>query len=237
MLSLHPVDIQEGRTDEMPLDIPGITTEEMERFLDFQLRHRLPCDDERALVMILRLGHFFQYEAAQVAAATALERLPSFSAVSKYALGLKFGIRRWVIDGFTALVSPDKHCQLTQAEVEQLELMPYHAIVQTRASIEAHRRSIAYTVPPMCHAKGCLSDIDCGVAWKLEWKNKVAAHLMHPEEAIRGQAILSMLEEKEIHEVSKTCRLGMVERIKESGVLTYEDQIIEQALRSLAPPE
>ncbi|KAI0686693.1 hypothetical protein C8T65DRAFT_747322 [Cerioporus squamosus] len=236
MLSLHPSDILEGRMDENPLDIPGITTEELECFLDFQLRHRLPRNDQQALTVILRLGHFFQYEAAQIEAAAALEQLPSFDAISKYVLGLKMGIRGWVIGGFSDLVSPGAHRQLTREEVERLELIPYHAIMETRAKVEAHRRSIAYSVPPMSHAKGCPSDIDCGVAWKLEWKNKVAPHLMHPEEAVSGRSILTMLEKKEIHEVHPACRLGMVDRMKASGVLTHEEHIIEQALRSLAPP-
>ncbi|RDX47477.1 hypothetical protein OH76DRAFT_1419543 [Lentinus brumalis] len=234
MLSIHPAEILDGRTDDNPLDIPGITTEELECFLDYQLRHRLPRNDQQALTVILRLGHFFQYEAAQVDAAAALEQLPGFDAVSKYVLGLKLGIRGWVIGGFTDLVSPGAR-QLTREEVERLELMPYHAIMETRARIEAHRRSIAYSIPPMSHAKGCPSDIDCGVAWKLEWKNKVAPHLMHPDEAVRGRAILDLLEKKEIHEVHAACRLGMVEHMKISGVLTYEDQIVEQALQTLAP--
>ena len=38
MLSLHPPDIEEGRTDQKPLEIPGITNEEFECFLDFQMR-------------------------------------------------------------------------------------------------------------------------------------------------------------------------------------------------------
>ncbi|TFK82318.1 hypothetical protein K466DRAFT_603786 [Polyporus arcularius HHB13444] len=237
MLSLHPSDIQEGRTDDKPLDIPGITSAELECFLDFQLRHRLPRNDQAALTTILRLGHFFQYEAAQIEAAAALEQLPSFDAISKYVLGLKMGIRRWVMGGFSELVSPGAQRPLTREEVERLELMPYHAIMETRANVEAHRRSIAYCIPPMAHVKGCPDEINCGLAWKLEWKNKVAPHLMHPEEAVSGQAVLTMLENKDIQEVHPACRLAMVDRMKASGVLTHEDRIVERALQYLAPPE
>ena len=196
---------------------------------------RLPRDNENALTIILRLGHFFQYEVAQVEAAAALEQLSSFSDISRFVLGLKFGIRSWVVRGFTNLVTPGTHRPLTCAEVERLELMPYHAIMQTQASIEAHRRLIAYSIPKMCHAKGCPSELDCGLAWKLEWKNKVAAHLMHPEEAVSGREVLLMLEKEEIHEVHQPCRLGMVDRMRSSGILTYEEQIIENALKMLAP--
>ena len=115
---------------------------------------RLPHDNEKALTNILRLGHFFQYEAAQQAAINALEHLPSFGAVVKFAYGLKFGIRHWIVDGFTELVTPRKHRQLTHIEVEQLELMPYHAVVETQARIEAHRRLIAYSVPAISHGQG-----------------------------------------------------------------------------------
>ena len=187
------------------------------------------------MTTVLRLGHFFQYEVAQEAAAAALERVPSFNAISKYALGLKFGIPRWVVSGFKELVSPGTHRQLTCEEVERLELMPYHAIVQTQARIEAHRRLIAYSIPAICHIKGCPSELDCSIAWKLEWKNKVAPHLMHPESATSGRQVLLLLEMEEIHEVHSGCRLEMVERMRRSGILTHEEQIIEEALRSLAP--
>lgn len=187
------------------------------------------------MTTVLRLGHFFQYEVAQEAAAAALERVPSFNAISKYALGLKFGIPRWVVSGFKELVSPGTHRQLTCEEVERLELMPYHAIVQTQARIEAHRRLIAYSIPAICHIKGCPSELDCSIAWKLEWKNKVAPHLMHPESATSGRQVLLLLEMEEIHEVHSGCRLQMVERMRRSGILTHEEEIIEQALRSLAP--
>ena len=83
--------------------------------------------------------------------------------------------------------------------------------------------------------KGCASELDCRLAWKLEWKNKVAPHLMHLEEAVSGQTLLSMLEGKEIHEVHTPCRLAMVDRMRQSGILTYEEQIIQNALKDLAP--
>ena len=38
MLSLCPEDVQEGRIDEKPLDVPSILSEEFECFLDFQMR-------------------------------------------------------------------------------------------------------------------------------------------------------------------------------------------------------
>ena len=193
----------------------------------------LPLDNESALTAILNLGHFFQYESAQREARAALEKLLSFGPVAKYVLGLRNGIKEWVAAGFRELVTPTINRKFTHAEVECMGLFPYHAVNDTRGDIETHRRSIAYSVPIIEHAPTCPFFLECELGWKREWKTKVALHLMHPDEPLPGQQVLSLLEEVEINDVHKACKDQMVQRIRQAGILTHEDVITERVLQSL----
>ncbi|TFK84418.1 hypothetical protein K466DRAFT_665180 [Polyporus arcularius HHB13444] len=232
MLSVRPEDLQEGLSDSHPVVIPDITCEEFDWFLDFQIRHILPTD-EVALTALLRLGHFFQYEAAQRAAQEALDRLPTFSAVSKYVLGVRHGIQIWAHDGFKALVASTAVCLPTLEEVERMQLPLYHTLVDTRFRIDAHRRSIAYTIPPVQHASTCPDRLDCELGWKREWRYKVASHLMHPEDALPGHEVLALLGRVEINDVHPACKERMIQRIRQAGIMTHEDVIVEKALHAL----
>ena len=65
----------------------------------------------------------------------------------------------------------------------------------------------------------------------MEWKTKVAQYLMHPEEAISGHELLSLLGGVEINDVHKACQDRTLAYI---GTLTYEDVINNfEVLKSL----
>lgn len=181
----------------------------------------------------MNLGHFFQYDAAQADARLALERLNTFRPSRKFVLGLRNNIKEWIKDGFRSLVALP-YVELTWAEdIEPMGLHAYHAVVSTRFAIDAHRRLISYIPPPVQHDPTCTYDIGCNVGWKQEWRNKVAMHLMHPDEALTGAVVLNWLEDVEINDVHKPCKEATVRRLREDRVLTREEEIVAQTLREL----
>ena len=183
------------------------------------------------MTSILNIGHFFEYEAAQAAARAALERLPRFSAVSRITLGIRHKIKDWIVSGFEELTTIPFPA-ISHLEAQRLEIDTFYLIFHTRNHIEIHRRSIAYCAPPMQHIGSCTS-VMCSVGWQVEWRDKVSQYLMHPDAALRGRAILQLLENTQIDEVSTDCLQHMITLIHTMGILTLEDMIIENALRTL----
>ena len=98
----------------------------------------LPCDNEDALVAILTLGHFFQYDAAQADARVALEQLNTLRPSRKLVLGFRTGISQWVEEAFRSLVALPFVELAWNQDVEPMGLHAYHAVVSTRFAIDAH---------------------------------------------------------------------------------------------------
>ncbi|PIL32404.1 hypothetical protein GSI_05650 [Ganoderma sinense ZZ0214-1] len=233
MFSVRPEDAREGMDDQTPIVFPGITREDFDSFLNYQFRHILPRNDENALVAILNLGHFFQYDAAQADARLALEDLNTFRASRKFILGLRNNIKEWIKDGFQSLVAlPYVELSWT-ADIEPMGLHAYHAVVSTRSTIDAHRRLISYVPPPVEHDASCSFNLGCNIGWRQEWRNKVAMHLMHPDEGLTGEVVLNWLEDVEINDVNKACKDATIRRLRENRVLTQEEEIVARALRDL----
>lgn len=139
-------------------------------------------------------------------------------------------MKEWVTSGLSELLALP-FPKITPDDAERLGLRSYYTIVETRSAIEAHRRMIAYAAPRMQHTDTCSRTLMCNIGWEVEWKDKVARYLLHPDGEMRGSEILSLLETTEIKEVTSSCRINMLERIRRSGVLTHEDEIIRQTIQ------
>ena len=194
----------------------------------------LPKDDEEALTAILNLGHFFQYDTAQEDARAALEKLPSFGPVARYTLGLRNGIKDWVVTGFTALVSLP-FSRLSLSEVRRMGEDPTFSVNDTRFQIDTHRRAIAYHVPAISEAPTCSFHLQCEVGWDREWKIKVTRHLLHPDGATSGREIRSLLDSVEINDVHPACKDITIQSLRDNKVFTHEEEIIERVLSTLVP--
>ncbi|RDX48907.1 hypothetical protein OH76DRAFT_1483410 [Lentinus brumalis] len=228
---------QTGSSDENPIIVPNISTEEFDHFLDYQLRHLVSKSDEKALTSILKVTHFLQYDEPQTMAQTALEALPNFDLVTKLTLGFRTNIVPWVTTAFTKLALLASDRTLSWLEAEQLGFGPYRALMETRWEIVAHRRRLAYSFPEMvAHADDCKDNFDCEWGWRTEWKGKVVLYLIQPDTPVLGSQVLTLLETTDMRDVNGACRVKMVNTIRRSGILAYEDSLIEQALATLIPP-
>ncbi len=196
----------------------------------------VPRNNQEALTSILKVAHFLQFEEAQQMARQALEQLPNFDHVTKLILGLRTNIPNWVTAAFGALALSASERTLTWPESESLGFGPYRALMEARWDIVMHRRRLAYSFPEMAsHATSCLDNFDCEWGWKTEWKAKVAMYLIHPDTPVLGARILTLLETTEMRDVNDECRTKMVNTIRRSGMLVYEDTVIERALATLVP--
>lgn len=189
--------------------------------------------DENVLVAVLNLGHFFQVEAAQTDARRALEQLPEFRAALRYRLGLKNMIVPWVSSGFRELVIDLRLDRVAVEDIEAMGIAPYHAIVSTKLAIEVHRKHAAYEPPPVQHSPDCASTLSCDHSWRWEWKREVARRLLHPERWWSGEDILEELDGVEVNDMDMGCLKSTLRWVRAKGVLTKEDNLITEAIRSL----
>ncbi|KAH9886214.1 hypothetical protein C8Q73DRAFT_715777 [Cubamyces lactineus] len=229
---LPPESALEGTDDDHPVVIPNICSRDFDYLLDYKLRHSLPLDNQEALISVLNLGHFFQIAAAEADARRALEQSPGFSAALQYALGMKNRINDWIKAGFKKLVILPID-SLSAVDIELMGLPAYHALVSTKARIEAHRKYMAYVPPPIEHSPSCPFDIPCKFGWEREWKSGVSRLLLHPELHISGAQVLENLEAVKINDVHEECKQLTLGRLRRGEVLTREDTLVREAIRSL----
>lgn len=193
---------------------------------------RFSNTDEDALVALLNLATFFEIESARIHAFTLLPTLPSFRPALQLQLGIRNAIPEWVETGFRALVEKPLDT-FTGTDIELLGSHLYVHITMTKYAIEEHRRGLAFIHPDPIHDISCLNELRCELAWKQEWWNGVAKHLLHPDAPATGPTILEELDSCTILDMNDTCKALTASWVRSSGVLTRDESIMEEAVRSL----
>lgn len=167
----------------------------------------------------------------------AILRLTEFRPALQYHLGLKNSIPEWTATGFRGLMALPFE-SLAWADIERMGLVPFTTVIQTKHAIEQHHKRVAFWPAEPVLASTCDSSIRCAVRWRLDWWNKVAKHLLHPDPdaglSLQGGALVQALEDAEIDGMCLACKALTMEKVKRSGVLTtWEDTMVEDVIQRM----
>ncbi|KAI0701723.1 hypothetical protein C8Q76DRAFT_802425 [Earliella scabrosa] len=226
-----PGDGKEGLSDDNPIRLPNISSEHFDILLNFQFRHIVPTTPEE-LMVLLKMGHFFQYDTAQSYAQGRLESMESFPSVQKFILGMNCHIHPWVCDGFRKLVAVPETF-FSPEEGAQMGVVPMHTVLTTIIRVWKLRRTTALSVPPVQHAKACRGNFVCDSAWSREWQ-KVVGHLMHPKRCLPMVTILQQLmDAADIFEMHRECKKRTLDHIYGQKWLHSEEKLVAEQLDGL----
>jgi len=175
---------------------------------------------------------FLEIDDGEEYATTQLPKLPDFTPVIQMHLARLYCVNRWVEPAFRQLIAiPITQIQLIDAQ--RIDLPFYHILVKTKAKIDHHRRSVAFSAPdavvdPLCHKSAV-----CSSSWTMEWWRGLARQLLHPDAALTEMDVLAGFETVMIPGMCDSCQGRSIDWVKASKVFEREEEFVKAGVEEV----
>jgi hypothetical protein len=161
-----------------------------------------------------------------------LPRHPDFTPSLQIYLARLYGIDHWVEPAFRQLMSTPT-TDLSTLDAERIGLAYYHILIKTKAQIDQHRRSVAFSAPDAVNDPFCVTAAACTVSWISEWWRGLAPQLLHPDAALTEQEILSCFDQVMIPGMCDSCQAMSIDWVKAREVFMQEEKIMAEAVKEV----
>ncbi|EPQ55677.1 hypothetical protein GLOTRDRAFT_93257 [Gloeophyllum trabeum ATCC 11539] len=213
-----PVGIEvEGSSDENLMVLPAtIEQKEFDILLEYMFRGRTaapPSLDN--LIVILKLSTMLEIDDGRTYAIDQLSKRADLTSALQFHLGCAHHVTEWVEPAFRALMKiPFKDISREIAHLMGPDA--FYILSQAHTAIRDHLNILTFYPSNPIESVHCFRPGRCTEAWIWKWWQGVAKHLLHPDSGKSGREILGMLEE-----------------VKQTGVMTKADEYFEGAVEQI----
>jgi hypothetical protein len=196
------------------------------------LRHSAKDLTVSFLSSVLKLSIFLEISDGEEYATAQLPKLTDFTPALQMSLGRQYRIDRWIEPAFRQLVTlPIIQFQFTDAQLIGFSF--FHILVKTKAEIDQHRRTIAFSAPDAVLDPLCSTGAVCNEYWIKEWWNGLAKQLLHPDAALTESEIMAGFDTVLIPGMCDLCQRRSIEWVKAKKVFEREGFFIDEAVKEV----
>jgi hypothetical protein len=161
-----------------------------------------------------------------------LPRLLTFSPALKLEVARRYRVDHWVEPAFRELMNiPLQNFDIS--DVHRIGLSYYAILVNTKAKIDDHRRSIAFRTPDVISGLFCTTKAACAISWASEWWRGIGKQLLHPEAALTGRQVLAGLDNVRLPRMCSDCQEQSIEWVKTTGAFVKEEKFVDDGLKEI----
>jgi hypothetical protein len=181
---------------------------------------------------ILKLSVFLEVKDGENWALAELPRLSNFSPALKLEVARKYRVDNWVEPAFRELMTiPLQDFEIS--DVHRIGLTYYAILVNTKAKIDDHRRSLAFRAPDIVCGIFCTTKAACAISWASEWWRGIGKQLLHPEAALTGRQVHTGLDNVRLPYMCLDCQQQTIEMVKSTGAFIKEEKMVDDALEQI----
>ncbi|KAJ7872821.1 hypothetical protein B0H14DRAFT_3438659 [Mycena olivaceomarginata] len=191
-------------TEQLPVLLSGITTEEFDDFLGgfvYPMQRSNISDEnkERVFTNLLKLSDLYIIEAGKAHAKKNLDDI-YLSPARRLELACRYGIDDWVEPAVKWILNhPFK--DLTPDDLSRIGLQVFAILVKGKEHMDVEIKRTASIAPAMIEDPSweCQNHKSCAKVWKRSWRDHIGRRLLHPTFPIRPQEILWHVQKFESH--------------------------------------
>jgi hypothetical protein len=193
------------------------------------------------LVAVLRLSTLWEISSGRDWAIHYLSPsnlLPAtLPAPDRIKLSREFCVTEWIEPAFRELYTSD-WLKLKDADVEKIGLKFFATAVKARAAVDRHRGRLAHCAPPVVCSPPCIPDSRiherCVSAWQEVWWKRIGRHMLHPVNPCPFSDVIAYIERVDVKGMQPACLRETIHSLKTTDRFGYEEQVIRQAIDSIA---
>ncbi|KAJ7291384.1 hypothetical protein C8J57DRAFT_1163478 [Mycena rebaudengoi] len=205
----------DGQNDEHPIDLnrSNIMNIDFHHLLMFLYdQYEVSAPTLEFLMSVLKLSTLLGIPTGIKYAEDHLPSHPQFTSAIQLQLSRQYEISEWVDPGFRAFI-PRPLRDVSIEEADQMGLIAYHKLVQTKCQLDEDKVDLAFNAPEVEHCSGCSDEHKCGRLWDWAWWGGFSKQYLHPENTKSASTILSELD-TDNGLLSKMCSLCLFQTMK-----------------------
>ena len=199
--------------------------------IDGAYRYSIDHFEEDFIISVLEVSNFLDIPDGKDWAIKELPRIATFNPILQLKLAHRYWIDHWIEPAFKALMATPLQ-NITINEAAGISLPFYTILVKTKLKIEDHHRGIAFVAPLAQNDLLCNTPLKCCHSWGVEWLNRLAKQLFHPNASMTGHQVLQGLDTIWILGMCSLCEGRTIDWVKLTGVFVKEE-FVKEAVQDL----